>query len=120
MSQPGDPPPRPEWQPHGYPGARRGEPDPRGPVALYLAAILWMLVAPAPAFIIFALAIALSVVEAIMVLWCALVLYCVVLAVLLVLGKRSVMLKRLTLAMAGLAGLPLAAGVLLIVWVFVS
>jgi hypothetical protein len=90
--------------------------EPRGDVVMYIAAIVWMLLAPAPAFLIFGLAIALPVVEAIMSLWGALFLYSVVLVALLVLGKRSVLLKRLTIAASVLAGLPLAAAIAFVVW----
>ncbi|MFY8048355.1 MAG: hypothetical protein ACOVNS_05995 [Erythrobacter sp.] len=112
-SEPSRPPPI-----HGawYPRPR----DPGGDVAFYFSAILWMLFAPAPAFAIFGLAIALPVVEAIMALWGALVVYCVVLVVLLVLRKRSVLLKRLTLAAMVLAGLPLAGAAGFVVWALAS
>jgi len=94
--------------------------DSRGAIAFYIAAMIWMLFAPAPAFLIFGLAIALPVVEAIMSRWGLLLLYSLVLAVLLVLGKRSVLFKRLTIAAMVLAGLPLAGAVLLLAWVLAS
>lgn len=90
--------------------------DPHGATPFYIIAIVWMLFAPAPAFVIFGLAIALPVVEAIMTLWGALLLFSIVLIVLLVLRKRSVLLKRLTVAAMVLAGLPLAGAVALMVW----
>jgi len=94
--------------------------EPGGDLPFYIAAIVWMLFAPASAFLVFGLAIALPVVEAIMALWGALLVYSVVLVVLLVLRKRSVLLKRLTLAAMVLAGLPLAAAGAFVVWALAS
>jgi hypothetical protein len=90
--------------------------EPGGGLPFYIVAIIWMLFAPAPAFLIFGLAIALPVVEAILSLWGALLVYSVVLVVLLVLRKRSVLLKRLTIAAMVMAGLPLAAAGAFVVW----
>lgn len=92
----------------------------RGHIAFYVAAIVWMLFAPAPAFVIFGLAIALPVVEVIMSLWSGLFLYSVVLVALLATGKRSAALKRLTIAAMVLAGLPLAGALAFIAWAFAS
>jgi predicted permease len=102
-------------------GAYNPQPsDPRGSILFFIVAIVWMLFAPAPAFVIFGLAIALPVVEAIMTLWGSLLLFSLIIIVLLILGKRSPLLKRLTIAAMVMAGSPLAGAIGFIVWVFIS